>query len=199
MFFNHFWNLVYRPKATWRLVRKQKYGLRHSYFTQLSWMAAVPSLSFYIGTTQMGWSIGGNAYRTLAHDTALNLSIALYVSIIVFVTLLALITYLVSRVYGARTTYRNCMVLATFVVSPMLGAGIVALLPVIWFDAIVLLLAMVVTLYLLFTGVPVMMKISQERGLLFSFALVTVAFMVKSLYFTILAFLFVSWLPLTIM
>jgi len=197
LFFKHFWNLIYRPKATWRLVRKQKYGLRHCYFTQLSWLAAVPSVSFYIGTTQMGWSVRAGEYHTLAHETAWSLSVVLYASIIAFVTILAFATYMFGRVYGAKTTFRNSMVLATFVAAPMLGAGIVVLVPAVWFVAIALLIAMVVALYLLFTGVPIMMKVSEERGMLFSFALVTTAFMIKTLYFTLLAFMFVSWSSLT--
>ncbi|HCI02131.1 MAG: hypothetical protein CMH96_03090 [Oceanospirillaceae bacterium] len=197
VFFRYFWELVYNPQRSWRLVRKQRYGLRHSYFTQLSWMAAIPSVSFYIGSTQMGWRIGAGDYHTLAHETAMYLGIALYISIIAFVSLLAFSVYWIERLYGSHAGFRNCMVLATFVVSPMLGAGICALLPLVWFNALVLLLAMFVSLYFLFTGMPVMMKVSVERSFLFCLATITVAVMVKSLYFGIAAFVFINWLPLT--
>ena len=127
MFFEDFWNLVYRPQPTWRNIRKRCYGLRHSFFTQLSWMAAIPAVSLFIGTTQMGWSVGNGQYRTLTTVSALPVAIAMYLALILIVAALGTGIYWMERTYGAHSGFRNCMVLATFVALPMLGAGVIGL------------------------------------------------------------------------
>ncbi|MDP6190362.1 MAG: Yip1 family protein [Gammaproteobacteria bacterium] len=198
MFFEDFWNLVYRPKPTWRKIRKHKYGLRHSFFTQLSWMAAIPAMSFFIGTTQMGWSLGNSDYHTLTIASALPISITMYFTLIAIVAGLGAGIYSMERTYGAHSGLRNCMVLATFVASPMLGAGIVGLWPVVWVTVFVMLIALCVSLYFLFTGIPVMMKVSEERGFLFSISVVTLAlcFLVALIAVSVIAYS--NWLPLTL-
>ena len=198
MFFQDFWNLVYRPKPTWRKIRKQRYGLRHSFFTQLSWMAAIPAASLFIGTTQMGWSIGNGQYQTLTTDSALPIAFAMYFSLIAIVTALGAGIYWMERTYGAHSGFRNCMVLATFVASPMLGAGIVGLWPVLWFDVFAMLAALCVSLYFLFTGIPVMMKVSEERGFLFSVSVVTLALCFLVALIAASVVIYSNWLPLIV-
>ncbi len=197
MFFENFWNLVYRPKLTWGQIRDQQYGLRHSYFGHLSWMAAIPAVSLFIGTTQMGWSVGGG-YHTLTPASALPIAIVMYFSLIAVVTLLGVGVCWMERTYGAHSGLRNCMVLATFVASPMLGAGIIGLWPVVWVTVFVMLIALCVSLYFLFTGIPVMMKVSEERGFLFSISVVTLAlcFLVALIAVSVIAYS--NWLPLTL-
>ncbi len=196
MFFENFWNLVYRPQPTWRKIRQQCYGLRHSFFTQLSWMAAIPAVSLFIGTTQMGWSVGNGEYHRLTTESALPVAIAMYFALILMVTVLGAGIYWMERTYGSRSGFRNSMVLATFVASPMLGAGIIGLWPVIWVDVIVMLLALSVSLYFLFTGVAEMMQVSAERAFLFGVSVITfgLCFLVALIAASVI--IYSNWLPL---
>ncbi|MDP6968408.1 MAG: Yip1 family protein [Gammaproteobacteria bacterium] len=197
MFFEDFWNLVYRPQPTWRNIRQRRYGLRHSFFTQLSWMAAIPAVSLFIGTTQMGWSVGNGQYHTLTTESALPVAITMYVALILIVAALGAGIYWMERTYGANSGFRNCMVLATFVASPMLGAGIIGLWPVVWVDVSVMLMALSVSLYFLFTGMPEMMKVSEERAFLFSVSVITLGLCFLVALITISVIIYSNWLPLT--
>jgi hypothetical protein len=122
----------------------------------------------------MGWSHGGSAYHTLTIDSALPIAVALCVAILVGVTGLAVGIYWMERTYGSQSSFDTCMVLATFVASPILIAGVVALLPILWLDVGVIMAATGMSCYLMFVGVPVMMNVSEERGFFFSVSIVTV-------------------------
>ena len=174
MIFEYTWDLVYQPQRAWRRIRRQNYSLIHCYTAQLIWLALILPVSFFIGSTQMGWSLGGSAYHTLTIGSALPIAVAMYVAILVGVACLAAGIHWMERTYGSRSSFDTCMVLATFVASPVLIAGVVVLLPILWLDVGVMLSAAAMSCYLMFVGVPVMMNVSEERGFFFSVSIVTV-------------------------
>jgi hypothetical protein len=51
--------------------------------------------------------------------------------------------------------------------------GITALLPVLWFVALAGIVAMSYSVYLLYSGVPIMMNIEEEKGFIYSSSVVT--------------------------
>jgi hypothetical protein len=55
----------------------------------------------------------------------------------------------------------------------LLLIGVMQFYPVLWVNFVVGLAALAYTVYLLYTGVPIMMDISKERGFLFSSAVIT--------------------------
>ena len=56
----------------------------------------------------------------------------------------------------------------------MFLVGIVELLPILWLNFVIGLPALAYSVYLLYTGVPIMMEVSEEKGFLFSSAVLAV-------------------------
>jgi len=65
-------------------------------------------------------------------------------------------------------------VLAAYTGTPLFLIGIVALYPIPWVDMLFGILALFYTIYLLYTGVPIVMSITREQGFLFASAVLTV-------------------------
>jgi hypothetical protein len=78
------------------------------------------------------------------------------------------------KTYGTEQPLPRCMSLAAYVATPMFFVGIFEIMPILWLNFVLGLPALAYTVYLLYTGVPVMMEISEERGFLFSSAVLAV-------------------------
>ena len=198
MIFEYIWDLVYRPQRAWRRIRRQNYSLIYCYTAQLIWLALIPPVALFIGSTQMGWSLGGSAYHTLTIASALPIAIAMYFTILVGVGGLAVGIHWMERTYGSRSSFDTCMVLATFVASPVLISGVVGLLPILWLDVGVMMAAIAMSCYLMFVGVPVMMNVSEERGFFFSVSIATVGLCSLVALMVISVVLSATFLPLVI-
>ena len=78
------------------------------------------------------------------------------------------------QTYGAKQTLPQCIALAAYTATPLFLAGLMLLYPLLWLNLLLGLPALAYTVYLLYTGVPVMMGISRERGFLFASAVLAV-------------------------
>ena len=78
------------------------------------------------------------------------------------------------RTYGAKQSPPQCIALAAYTATPLFLIGIMLLYPLLWLNLLLGLPALAYTVYLLYTGVPVMMGISRERGFLFASAVLAV-------------------------
>ena len=75
------------------------------------------------------------------------------------------------KTYGADQPIGQCIALASFTATPLFLIGILQAYPVLWLNFVVGLPVLAFTIYIFFTGVPIMMEISEDRGFLFSSAM----------------------------
>ena len=174
MFLQHMWGVMYDPKHEWRDIRKEHYSMMHCFMAQISILAAIPALSLFIGTTQIGWSIAGGDFVKLTMGSALMAAIAFYAAMWVAVGVIAYSIHWMEKTYGGNVSLDECMVLTTFTATPLFLAGIVGLYPVLWLNVMVGMVALGYTIYLLYTGVPEIMQIPEDRGFFFSSSILTV-------------------------
>ncbi|WP_415886768.1 Yip1 family protein [Neptuniibacter sp. QD37_6] len=174
MFIQHMMGIMYHPKEEWGQIRKEHYSASHIYMQQISILAAIPAISMFIGTTQVGWSIAGSEYVKLDAMSALPAAIAFYFAMWVGVGFITWAIHWMEKNYGGNVSFDDCLSLATYTATPMFLAGLSALYPLLWFNVTVGLFAVCYTVYLLYIGVPVIMKIPEERAFLFSTSILTV-------------------------
>jgi hypothetical protein len=79
-----------------------------------------------------------------------------------------------SKTYGAEKPLAQCIALAAYTATPMFLVGLMMLYPALWLNLLMGLPALAYSVYLLYTGVPIMMEIPEERGFLFSSAVLAV-------------------------
>ena len=55
---HHVVGLFTHPDEEWKEIRGEEESIGHMYLTHVLLLAAIPAVSAYIGTTQIGWTIG---------------------------------------------------------------------------------------------------------------------------------------------
>lgn len=166
--------LLYSPQKEWQKIANQEQSVIHIYFTYLVFFAAIPPVSAFIGATYVGWSIaGGETYR-LTSASMLYLSVVAYFTILIGVAVIAAIVLWMAKTYGANPKYECCLKLTAYSFAPLFLAGIFGSYPILWLDMLLSLVAIGLSVNLLYKGIPLMMGINQEKGVLFAGSILTV-------------------------
>ena len=173
MLLNHVLGLLLNPTQEWRVIKENKKSVKACYTELVLILALIPPFAGFIGTTQIGWQIGWSDPIRLTAPSALLIAVFYYIAILVAVFLVGKAIHWMASTYGASPTLSECVQLAAFTAVPLLLMGVMQFYPLLWLNFLVGLGALAYTVYLLYSGVPIMMGISQERGFLFSSAVLT--------------------------
>ena len=174
MVLKHIWGLFVNPKREWVSIRDDECTLGKCYAVHVMILAAIPAISGFIGTTQFGWQIGAGDPVKLTLESAGMISILYYFAMLVGVFAIGWMIHWMGSTYGVDVALSQCVVLAAYTATPLFLIGLMELYPVLWINMVVGIPALAYTVYLLYTGVPVMMGISEDRGFLFSSAVLAV-------------------------
>ncbi|UTW11137.1 Yip1 family protein [Marinobacterium rhizophilum] len=197
MFLQHMMGMLYHPKEEWGSIRKEHYTTLHVFLSQISILAAIPAVSLFIGTTQVGWSFAGGNFIKLEVASALPVAIAFYFAMWVAVGFIAYAIHWMEKTYGGNVSMDECIVLTTFTATPLFLSGLAGLYPMLWFNVIVGMIALSYTVYLLYTGVPVIMQIPEDRAFFFSSSILTVGLCVLVGLLAASAILWGTYIPLS--
>jgi len=174
MVLNHVWGLFFHPKQEWKSIKGERCSVGKCYCSHVLLLAAIPAIAGYFGTTQVGWSFGGFEVHRLTTQSALQIAIITYLTMLVAVFSLGKAMHWMGQTYGSKQTLPQAIALAAYTATPLWLMGFFFLYPVLWVNMLIGLPALAYTVYLLYTGVPVMMSVSQERGFLFASAVLAV-------------------------
>lgn len=167
-------SLLYNTDKEWQNINNQKQSISHIYLTFLVFFAAIPPASAFIGSTYIGWSIGGGETHKLTTESALYLSIIAYFAILTAVFILSAFIQWMAKTYGANPTLATCVNLTAYSFTPLFLVGFLGTFPILWLDMLVSLIAIAMSINLLYKGVPVVMGIGQEKSFLFTSSILTV-------------------------
>lgn len=173
MFFKHVWGLMAQPKDEWKSIRDERCTIGKCYCSHVLLLAALPAIAYFIGTSQVGWVIGTKSVR-LSTESALHIAALTYLTMLLGVFAMGKAIHWMSLTYGAKQSLPQCIALAAYTATPLFLTGIMLIYPILWLDLLIGLVALAYTIYLLYIGVPIMMKVSQERGFLFASAVMGV-------------------------
>ena len=173
MILNHIWGLYAHPKEEWDTIDNRHesmvYGLTH-----ILLVALLPAICGYYAAAHIGWSIGAGDPIKITQSSALLLAASMYGAIIAGVFALAYMIQWMSKTFQSNPSFTQCLELAAYASTPLLMVGISALYPVLWFVAIAGMVAVAYSVYLLYSGIPIMMHIPEEKGFIYSSSIVTV-------------------------
>tara|TARA_R110000823_G_scaffold130015_15_gene258026 strand:- start:17733 stop:18224 length:492 start_codon:yes stop_codon:yes gene_type:complete len=141
-------------------------------------MALLPAIAFYYGTTQVGWAVGDGQVIRLTPESARQICILFYLTMIACIAVIGYSIHWMSDTYGANSTIVKGVVIAGLTATPLFIAGIVGLYPILWLDMLVGVAAVSWSVYLMYTGIPIVMDIPAERGFLFSSAVLAIAMVI---------------------
>ena len=172
MILNHIWGLYAHPKEEWQTIEKRHESLSYSLIHILT-ISLIPAICCYYATAHIGWTIGVGEPIKISSQSAQLMAISMYFGLIIGIFALAYLIQWMAETFDAKPEFVQALELAAYTSTPLLMIGVTALFPVLWFVAIAGLIAVTYSVYLLYSGVPIMMNIPEEKGFIYSSSVVT--------------------------
>jgi len=175
----HTFGLLVRPSAQWRAVADLPQSSLKTLILYPCFMAILPAVAWYYGTSQMGWNVGEHGETIkLTAQSARQICILFYLSMVACIAIIGCFIHWMSNTYGAESTPTKGIVIAGLTATPLFLAGLVGFYPLLWIDLLVGVTAISWSVYLMYLGIPIVMKIPEERGFLFSSAVLAIAMVI---------------------
>lgn len=166
--------LLVSPVEGWQAIQKANLSVSECYFRHVVPLGLIMPICGYIGVTQVGWPVAGADTVFMTTGSAFRMAILLFLAILVSVMVIGKLIQWMGQTYEAEQPLSRCVALAAYTITPLLIIGFATLYPPLWFIYLLGLPALGYSVFLLYSGVPVMMEISKDRGFLFSSAILTV-------------------------
>ena len=172
MILNHIWGLYAHPKDEWQTIEKRHESLMYS-IAHIITVALIPAICGYYAAAHIGWTIGVGEPIKISESSAMMLSVSMYFALVLGVIALAYLIHWMAKTFDSTPNFTQSLELAAYTATPLLMVGITALFPVLWFVVLAGVVAMCYSVYLLYSGVPIMMNIPEEKGFIYASSVVT--------------------------
>lgn len=175
MILNRIWGLYAHPKTEWRTIDNHHESFSYS-LIHLALIALIPPVCAYFSTTLIGWNLGysQSSNTMLTHESALVMAVGMYFTLIIGVFALAYMMFWMAKTFGANPSFSHTIELAAYTATPLFMTGFAMFYPEPIFLMAVGLAGVAYSVYLLYSGIPIIMHIPEERGFIYSSSVVTV-------------------------
>jgi len=173
-----FWSifgLFLKPESAWRDIGARSDKEIKKLLPYPIFMALLPAFAFYYGATVTGWKVIGDNATRMTPESAIPISVLFYVALIGAIVFIGWMIHWMSATYNANSFVIKGIVLMGYASTPIFLTGLFAIYPVWWFDLLLATAACGYAIRLVYLGVPVMMKVPEDRGFLYASAVFLVA------------------------
>ena len=137
-------------------------------------ISLLPAVAWYFGSVEVGWQLGERVIK-LTSQSAIQIMVLFYFAMLVGTGVLGFMVHWMSETYEAETsTLAKGVRISAYTLSPLFLCGVIGFYPMLWLDILLGCAAAGYAVYLLYIGVPIVLKIPSERGFLFASAMVAV-------------------------
>jgi len=170
----HTFGILTHPDREWESIRADHETTSRLYLGHVLLLALIPAGAAYYGTTVVGWQVGDGDTVRLSQSSAAQLCVLFYAAMLSGIYLIGKFIDFFSMTYGVDESEHRGIVLAAYTATPLFLMGIIAVYPVLWVNMIAGVIAVCWSVYLLYEGIPILMKIPEERGFMFASSVLTV-------------------------
>lgn len=176
----HAFGLLFKPREQWQRVADLPPRSQNILVLYPLVFAVLPAVAWYWGTTHAGWTIGTySQIICLTTDSAFRVNILFYCVMVAAIAVIGYSIHWMADTYGAASsTIGKGIMIAGLTATPLFVAGLVGFHPLLWLDLLVGVVAVSWAVYLMYLGIPIVMGIPQERGFLFSSAILAIAMVI---------------------
>ncbi len=172
--FKYLISILLSPKSTWDNVAKMPKDSAELGLIYTVILAIIPAAAFFYGTTQVGWTVGDGETIKLTTASAGRMIPLFYLAQICAVAGIGWFIHWMSETYGADSSLTKGIRIAGLTATPLFISGAIGVWPELIVNFMVGVTAVSWSTYLLYIGIPRVMHIPEERGFLFSSAIVAV-------------------------
>ncbi|QUM78864.1 DUF1282 family protein [Moritella sp. 5] len=173
MLVKHLWGLYVQPKDEWIDIDTHHESLL-SVVVSLFFFALIPAISAWYTATVTGWKLGFGDTTYLSSSSAGIMAVGMVIVSIAIVATFSLFVQWMAGNFGSSSSFTQALELTTYTAAPIFITGIAALIPVAWVIMLALLVGVAFSVRALYTGVPIIMHITEERGFIYASSLLTV-------------------------
>jgi len=166
-----FW-LVFKPSSAFESLAQNRPHANEVFFKLSLWLMALPPIFAYIGTMNFGWQLGAAEPLLLPSDVMVRISIAYFFVLLFGFLSTAAVARWMSWTYDARHSMGIHFAFITVVGAPLIVGSAAHLYPHAFINAAILVPTVIWSMYLLYRGLPIVLNISPERGMLMASALI---------------------------
>jgi hypothetical protein len=170
--------ILFQPTKTWQQMGEMSDSQLKPYIFYPVILAILPAVAWYYGTTQVGWTVQGGEAVKFTGDSAALIAVLFYLAQVVAVWGVGYFVHWMSATYGADSTLTKGLAVAGLCSTPILISGVIGFHPMFWLAFAVGLLVVCWAVYLLYLGIPIVMRIPEERGFLFASAVVGIGLVI---------------------
>lgn len=172
----HIPGLLFNPDREWRKLESSADRGANLLYAVL--MALIPAAAWYHGTTAVGWQVGEGDTIRLTAGSAMELIVLFYAAMVASVVAIGYFIHWMADNYGARSSLMHGITVAGFTATPLFLTGAIGVFPALSIALPLGIVGLGWSLWLLYTGIPVVMHVPRERGFLFASAVVAVCLVI---------------------
>lgn len=166
--------LLLRPMAALRAVAADAPGVASVFWKQILWLALLPPLFAFVGAVNFGWRLGAEAPLNIGTPQLVVVSVCYFLALVAGFFGTAVAGRWMAPTYGASEALGTHLALVAVVAAPLAVGSVAHLFPHVFLNMLVLIPALVWSLYLLYAGLPIALGTAPERAMLMASSLVGV-------------------------
>jgi hypothetical protein len=161
------------PRTEWPVIATETTGTRELYLGYVVWLAALPAVAGFLKFAIFGYGVPLLGSFRLPVGAALSSAVVNYVLSLIGVFLLALIVDTLAPTFGATRDRQQALKLAAYSYTAGWVGGVGVIIPGIGW--LVALAGGIYSIYLLYLGLPVLMKCAADRAVGYTVVIVIAA------------------------
>ena len=168
-------NIVLQPKTEWGVIAGETTSTGDLYKNYIAPLAAIGPVASFIGLSLIGASVPFLGTIRVPILSGLSMAIVSFVMALVGVFVIALVIDALAANFGGEKNPAQALKAATYSFTPAWLAGVLNLIPSL---GVLVLLASLYGIYLLYLGLPVLMKAPADKALPYTVIVVVCAIVV---------------------
>ncbi len=161
-------NIILKPAETWPVIASEANAVGGLYSSYIAPLAAIPALAQFIGLSVIGTSVLGVAIK-VGFGKGLTMMVLGFIMTLVMVYVLSLIIDALAPTFAGEKNQPQAFKLAAYSATPGWVAGIFQIIPSL---GILALLGALYGIYLLYLGLPTLMKCPKDKAPVYTAAIV---------------------------
>ena len=153
-------SILLRPKETWPVIAAEGGDVASIYTSYILILAAIPAIASFVGLTLIGVGAFGVSYRVPILTGLVQMCVG-YVLSLVMVFVLALIVNALAPTFGGTKNQVQALKLVAYGCTAGFIGGIFSLIPML---GILGLVAACYSIYLIYTGIAVLMRCPPDKA-----------------------------------
>lgn len=153
-------DIILKPAVSWIAIEQESTDFRQLYVPYMLALAAIPAVAGFIGMSIFGFGGFGVSMR-IPVVTGVGLMVSQYVMTLVMVFAWGWLINMLAKTFGGQANLLNAVKLTVYSSTAAMVAGVFQAIPGL---SILAMLGGVYSLYLMYLGLPVLMKNPKEKS-----------------------------------